>query len=205
MSKICTICGEKKELDKFSTDRSKKDGKRPDCKKCCNKRTTEWANKNKNKVTDYAKQYREKHKENIEKYHIEYRQHNKEKIKKYHQLYFQNNKEKITARNKERRKNDILYRLSCILRERLNKVITKQYKRGSSIADLGCSLEDLRIHIENKFVDGMSWENYGEWHIDHIIPLCKFNLKIREQFLKACNYKNLQPLWAKDNLSKGGY
>ena len=57
--------------------------------------------------------------------------------------------------------------------------------------------------IESQFVDGMSWDNHGEWHIDHIRPCASFDLTDPEQQKECFNYKNLQPLWAKDNLSKG--
>jgi hypothetical protein len=61
----------------------------------------------------------------------------------------------------------------------------------------------LKAYLEAKFKPGMSWDNYGEWHIDHIIPLNDFELTIREQFLDAVHYTNLQPLWKAENLSKG--
>ena len=74
---------------------------------------------------------------------------------------------------------------------------------------MGCSVEELKKYLESKFYphsetgEIMSWENYGEWHIDHRKPLKMFNLSKREELLKACHYTNLQPLWAKDNLIKG--
>ena len=57
-------------------------------------------------------------------------------------------------------------------------------------------------HLSNMFLDGMSFDNYGEWHIDHIVPLV--TAKTEEEVIKLNHYTNLQPLWAKDNLSKGG-
>jgi hypothetical protein len=67
---------------------------------------------------------------------------------------------------------------------------------------LGCSIPELMVHIEARFTDGMSWDNYGAWHLDHIKPLILFDLTVREHFLKAAHYTNLQPLWAADNISK---
>jgi AraC-like DNA-binding protein len=83
--------------------------------------------------------------------------------------------------------------------------IKDNWKSGSTIRDLGCSIVELKRHLEDQFDDNMSWDNYGldGWHIDHIVPLASFNLTDEDQFKKACHYTNLQPLWAKDNLSKG--
>lgn len=66
---------------------------------------------------------------------------------------------------------------------------------------LGASFQAVRQFLESKFQSGMSWENHGQWHIDHIIPLS--SAKSQEEFIKLNHYTNLQPLWAKDNLSKG--
>jgi len=91
------------------------------------------------------------------------------------------------------------------LRARLAQAIKNFNKAGSAIRDLGCSIEFLKTYLESKFQPGMTWENHTKygWHIDHIVPLITFDLTDREQFLKACHYTNLQPLWAKDNLKKG--
>lgn len=133
-----------------------------------------------------------------------YRDKNKEKIKKYQQ----NNKQKLHNYMKEYRKErydkDIQFRISTILRSRLGKAIKDEFKIGSAIKDLGCSIIELKSYLESKFLTGMSWDNYGleGWHIDHIKPLSAFDLSDRKQMLEACHYTNLQPLWAKDNLSK---
>jgi hypothetical protein len=113
------------------------------------------------------------------------------------------NKAKINQQRNERRANDPKFRIACALRTRLWQSIKQNTKKGSSVKDLGCSIPDLLKYLETKFQSGMAWENYGTWHIDHIKPLSLFDLENRKEFLKACNYSNLQPLWAKDNLSKG--
>jgi hypothetical protein len=105
---------------------------------------------------------------------------------------------------KERKIKDIKFFLSLRLRKRLNMAIRNMAKKGSAVKDLGCSIKDLKIYLENKFDKKMTWENYGlyGWHIDHIKPLSSFDLTDREQFLQACHYTNLQPLWAIENLIK---
>jgi hypothetical protein len=103
---------------------------------------------------------------------------------------------------KERYKNDLQYRLKVILRNRLLKSIKTNAKVGSAVSDLGCSIDQFKQYLESKFQPGMTWENYNKWHIDHIVPLSNFDLTNRQQFLKACHYTNLQPLWAEENLEK---
>ena len=93
----------------------------------------------------------------------------------------------------------------------LRKLIHGVFRRRSSIDFkqlksqelLGCSFETAREHIESLFQPGMSWNNYGKWHMDHIIPCVSFDLRCPVQQLACCYYKNLQPLWAFDNMSKG--
>jgi hypothetical protein len=72
------------------------------------------------------------------------------------------------------------------------------------VTDLGCSIDELKTYLESKFELDMSWDNYGRkgWHIDHIVPLCKFDLSNKVELERACHYTNLQPLWANDNLAK---
>ena len=79
--------------------------------------------------------------------------------------------------------------------------ILKHQKEQKSIEYLCCSYEDLRSHIESQFKKGMTWENYGEWEIDHVVPL-KFENPTLEQLVERLHYTNLQPLWANENREK---
>ena len=123
-------------------------------------------------------------------------------------------KERRIAKLKEQRRNhgrkkrkDLLFKLKADIRSRLSISVrySGRYKSGSSIENLGCSMEELKIYLESLFLPGMSWDNYGinGWHIDHVIPLAHFDPADIEQLKIACHYTNLQPLWAIDNLKKG--
>lgn len=95
-------------------------------------------------------------------------------------------------------------RIAYKLRSRLYSALRGKSKCGSAVRDLGCTINFLRGYLEARFQDGMCWANYGKvWHIDHIRPLISFDLTDRGEFLKACHYTNLQPLFAKDNFRKG--
>jgi len=102
-----------------------------------------------------------------------------------------------------RKKNDSLYKISKLMRTRIYlyfklKNITK---KNSTFDMVGCKPDELKFYLEKKFDENMSWDNYGKWHIDHIIPLS--SAKTEEDIIKLCHYTNLQPLWAEENLKKG--
>ena len=158
------------------------------------KQRQEYYQRNKSKILDYNKSWRETNKDNL-----------KEKQKIYDKNYNETNKEKRLKYQKNRKKTDLQFKLSCAIRSRLYTSIKDKCKVGSAVKDLGCSVDELIIYLESKFQEGMSWDNWKHdgWHIDHIKPLASFDLTDRNQFLEACNYTNLQPLWAKDNFSKG--
>lgn len=103
-----------------------------------------------------------------------------------------------------KRKTDPVFALVCLVRNRTFLALQKQNasKCARTLALLGCTAAKLCDHIQSLFAPGMAWENRGEWHIDHIIPLSKFDLRDREQQAAAFHYTNLQPLWAEDNLRK---
>ena len=96
-------------------------------------------------------------------------------------------------------------KLSNTLRVRiLNACKAKNtLKQKSSILLIGCTIQEYKQHIESQFSEGMSWDNHGEWHIDHIIPISSFDLTQLNEQMKAFHYSKCQPLWAKDNYLKG--
>jgi len=113
------------------------------------------------------------------------------------------NREYAATYERERKKRDPIFKMTRNLRTRLYYGLKRKQKSGHLLDLLGCSILELKQHIEAQFQNNMTWENYGEWHIDHIKPLASFDLEDDSQLKLACHYTNLQPLWAKDNLSKG--
>lgn len=116
--------------------------------------------------------------------------------------WYENNKDHHYSLTKENWKkhysNNINFRIAKVLRSRLYYAV----KNTSHINNLGCSIEELKAHLEAQFEPGMSWDNYGDWHIDHTRPLSRFNLQDPKHVKIVCNYSNLQPLWAEDNRKK---
>ena len=102
----------------------------------------------------------------------------------------------------KKRQTDLQYRMLCNLRGRVYNVMKGNTKSFAIMELLGCSIEELKTYLQKQFQKGMLWGNYGDWHIDHIIPCSKFNLIDPEQQKLCFNYSNLQPLWAIDNLRK---
>tara|TARA_B100000900_G_C20126993_1_gene532384 strand:- start:105 stop:560 length:456 start_codon:yes stop_codon:yes gene_type:complete len=106
---------------------------------------------------------------------------------------------------KKRRDTDPEFKLRCNLRTRVWTAVKSQgvEKCAKTIDLVGCTIQQLKDHLESQFTDGMSWENQGEWHIDHIRPCASYNLLNEDQQRECFHYTNLQPLWATDNISKG--
>ena len=134
----------------------------------------------------------------------------KECLSKDRKEYYQANKKQINKQTSDykvaRCKVDPEFKILKTLRTRLwhalkNQKADKKYRTKQLT---GCELPFLKGFLEAKFTEGMSWENHGEWHLDHIKPCCSFDLKDDEEQKKCFHYTNLQPLWAQENLSKGG-
>ena len=222
--KKCSKCKEIKASDKFGPRKDSKDGLQSQCRMCIKIRTEKYCENNSEKVSKHKQKWYEENKKvqnqkakenyyldknNRGKKQKEYYKKKKEERLKYAEKYRKDNKNEINVKKKERHKdryeNEIQYKLAYLLRTRISSAFKGNFKSGSAVRDLGCSIDFLKLHLETLFQPEMSWNNHGlyGWHIDHIKPLASFDLTSREQLLKACNYKNLQPLWAKDNLRKG--
>lgn len=219
-TKICSKCKKEKDVCEFGLQSSNKDNLKSSCKECRKiegkiyrklnsekrKETIKnWYNKNPNYNKEYySRNFVEINKKNKEWYYLNIEKH-KENSKKWDEL----NKEKIKEYRNNRikiiRKTDPIQNLKFNVRTRVYNILkTKNITKQNKTFDIiGCSPEFLKEHIEKQFKNEMTWENYGfyGWHIDHIIPLS--SAKNEEELYKLCHYTNLQPLWAKENLSKG--
>ena len=212
-TKVCSKCKGEKKVCEFGNSKSSKDGLLYSCKECNNKRSVDYRKNNPEKVLELTRNWTKKNPEWVYNRHKKWREENPEKVKEIKENWLDKNPEKRKEyrenykprkqeRRKERRDGDPVFNLTNRLRCRLWKYlkilnITKQNKTFDIV---GCSPEFLKEHLETQFIDGMSWDNRSEWHIDHIIPLS--SAKTEDELYKLCHYENLQPLWAEDNLKK---
>jgi hypothetical protein len=161
---------------------------------------------NKEKIAEYKKQWALDNPEKVFEKQKEYRKNNSESLSLKKSQYAKNNRPKINAKAslyvKERCANDPLFKLIKNTRKMVSRyMLGEKSKRTQEI--IGCSYEELKIHIEKQFTEGMTWDNYGMdgWHVDHIKPLAM--AISQEEIITLNHYSNLQPMWALDNLKKG--
>jgi hypothetical protein len=176
--KKCNKCNKEKSVEDFYKSKAYKDGLEKQCKECSLKRNKEYRERNAEKEKARGKKWYLENSARSINYSIEYQK-----------------KKKVT---------DPLYKFTCVTKldivnsfKRSTNAF-KRYEKTESI--LGCTIIDFIKHIKSKFTEGMTIDNHGEWHLDHIIPLS--TAKTEEDVIKLCHYTNYQPLWAKDNLSK---
>ena len=204
-------------------DKTKPDGHLPRCRSCKKQDRHASYMKNPDKINQYALRYREQNRKRIDEKAKEWAKSNPDKINNAAKQYRIRNPEKSkllwtrwNEKNRGKRRligkrsskkyrssprGKLTKRISDLIRMTLNGE-----KRGRSWELLvGYNVDQLKQHLENQFLPGMSWENRGLWHIDHRIPVSAFNYKTPEDidFKKCWALKNLQPLWKIDNLAKG--
>lgn len=147
--------------------------------------------RNKEKKKLYDKQRRQNKKEALREYERVRGQKRKSSRREYKRLY-----------NRRRMSEDVQFLMVSRLRNRIYTVLDGRTKSAPTLKLLGCSLDELKTHLESLFLPGMSWENRSQWHIDHKRPCASFDLTDPEQQKQCFHYTNLQPLWARDNLLK---
>jgi len=192
--------------------RDTKEGK---CLECSRVRTRNFNLNNPQKKKNWDKNYSEKNKEKIAanmqrwleknpdgrrrwrlanpEYDREWKAANPQKVKAYSRISYDRLMKKPSGK------------ITASIRAGVVKGINKGSKSSRRTFDiLGYTLETLMAHLENLFLPGMTWENYGQWHVDHIVPLAAHNYETPDDhdFKRAWSISNLQPLWAFDNISK---
>jgi len=200
VNKKCSKCKEVKPVNEFGKLNKRKDGLKELCKECKRKETKEY--RTKNPISEECREIsrrkaKERRAKDPEKYRTESRQ------------YFKNNPNYRLDYEQERNK-DPIFRIKKNISRRMRYALFSGVKKDSATKNLGCSVPFLKQHLVQQFYSHpktkkpMTWENYGikGWHIDHIIPLAFFDLADPEQFKIAVHYKNLQPMWAYQNLQK---
>ena len=154
-----------------------------------------WRDSNKEYMSNKSKTWYEQNKEHRKQYLKEYREKNIDRIREVKRTY-----------EKTKKANDPIYKLINNFRTAIYQVLKENNvkKNGHYFDILKYSPDDLINHLESKFTDKMNWENYGEWHVDHILPISSFDIKeIGDgEFMRCWELKNLQPLWGDENIKK---
>lgn len=222
-NRICSICGEEKEIEEFSSfydKKSNKNYKLRKCKECEKKLKKEYSQKNKEKIIAYKRKYyldnkiiinnkRKQKEEYYKEWAKKYKSINKEKIKEYMTKYRQKNKNKINEEHKKYieklKKEDKYY----YLKKQMRSIISNSFRRNhikkndNSKNILGCDFDFFKEYLLSTFKNnyGYDWDGVEKVHIDHIKPLA--TAKTEKEIYKLCHYTNLQLLKAEDNLKKG--
>lgn len=217
--KLCRHCKENKYIDEFGLCKNYKDGRNAICKKCNVSKSKKYRETEKYKL--YKSEYYkiERISKRQKEYMSQYIKDNKDKLKSQKEEWRKNNKDKIKVQKSQWHKlqkgNNILYNLSQLISASYRKAFKRSgfSKKSKTIEILGCSFEELKLHLESKFEPWMNWGNRGlyngelnyGWDIDHVIPLSSANTEL--DIIKLNHYTNLQPLCSKINrdIKKGNY
>lgn len=194
MLRTCNYCHIEKDILVFVKDHKSPSGYTYRCKECAKAHSRLWrlSNLERSRSSARARYWalsEEDRKKTLEASRVYVKLHRKELSQKALERYHADPKHNLRTR--------IISRLCDTIRA--NKPGDRKW-----FELLGYNADDLKKHLERRFKDGMSWDNYGEWHIDHIIPVSAHNFQSTDDvdFKKCWALKNLQPLWAKDNLRK---
>lgn len=228
--KVCKNCKNEKAFESFRKSKRHKDGYMSECKECVAIKRSEYyyskhehfrnqnkeyyeqnkekiyQNLDKEKKRERDRRYSEKNREKLKNKKLEYYYNNREVILEKRKKYYEENKDvlnKITESKREIKKKSYQKRKHQFVWRRILRRTIEQLKieKESSTKDiLGYDYNELKRHLENGFLKNMSWDNYGEWHVDHIIPISRFKKDTPPNIVNSLN--NLRPLWAEDNLKR---
>lgn len=213
--KSCVSCKIEKAFIDFPNNTKSPDGKHSYCKACSNQKNKEWRQKNSQRNKETVKRWKEANADRIREYkrNRELTENEKqgkkkwaianaEKLKQYGKEYKKKNQKRLNEAERIRKQQDPVYRAICSIRSRVSDLCKAigQEKNRSTTKAIGLNQVEFKVYIESKFKEGMTWDNYGEWHIDHIKPLSLATTE--EEVMELNHYTNLQPLWAEENLKK---
>ena len=156
------------------------------------------------------KKYYESNKKKISEYYSDWREDKKEHLKEYQKKWREENRDKLrkTKRDYQQhlRDTDPIYKLISNFRTAIYTVLKESNvdKYGHYFDVLQYTPEELITHLELQFKDDMSWDNYGIWHVDHMLPITSFDIREMgdEEFMKCWSLDNLQPMWGEENIRK---
>lgn len=193
-----------KNPDKMRAFAKKYNSKRKNAKK-------EWWEKNKERLNPIkllkGREHYQKNKTRINSKTREWQKRNRERVRRAQAKFVTANPQRIKEINEKsrlKRMANPFFRLQQNFRGRIAAAIRRNGKKCARTAEiLGCSLDDLRRHLQEKFRPGMTWENYGSvWHVDHIMPCAAFDFSKPDHQRRCFHFSNLQPLFAKENIAK---
>jgi len=202
-TKPCCKCHQIKLAIEFSKDKTRSNGYNNFCKSCSSQKRHVYYLKNKEKELDQHKQYYLKNKEYYKIYYMNNRQRCRNSNKHFHLK----NPDYNNIYQKQRYRNDNIFKLIKNLRRIQHKALKNNQKSGHTIDLLMCTVEEWKKHLETQFKEGMSWDNYGknvgEWSVDHIIPCSFFDMNDPVEQYMCFRWENTKPMWHIDNIKKG--
>ena len=199
----CHTCHVYRDLDDFKPGRVT-------CSRCLSRASKRYRNP---EVRERAQSLYRENRSHIRAYRKQYEHdyylNNIASAKASRSEWYKKNKTSVIKRGaayqRQRSCSDTGFRLLKSMRHRVHLALKSRdsSKASSTTVLIGCTIEELKHHLESKFTSGMTWENYGKWHVDHIRPCASFDLNNPEEQKVCFHYSNLQPLWARDNIVKG--
>jgi hypothetical protein len=210
--KKCNICKLILPIDQYAKDCNTLDGYNSFCKSCRRDRDKDRKEYNlNNPIIDEVPFTKICTKCNIEKDHTEYNINRKTIDNRSHICIDCTpkstwTKEQQRASEKKYKEKNINHQIRAAANSRIHSALqnANTIKDNFTLSYLGCKITFLKAWIESQFVNGMTWENHGEWEYDHVKPCIAYDLSIVEEQYKCFNWKNVQPLWRLDNIQKSG-